>query len=112
MKDRLRHLRHLIEELSILQRQTLARIFASLMAMGLISAASHFTLDEGYRSKGLVFLLAVLPAAPMLAILLFLGRYLAGESDEFIRMMVIKSLLWGAAVTVVGDMTQSVLVAL
>lgn len=109
MKNRLRVA---FKQLSTLQRQTLNRIFASLMAMGLISIASRFTLEEGYRTRGLVFLFAILPAVPMLLILLFLGRYLARESDEFVRMMVVKALLWGAAVTVAGDMMQSALVAL
>jgi hypothetical protein len=83
-----------------------------MMLMVVIPQASHFTFEYGFRAKTLVFLFAVLPAIPMFAIILLLGRYLARESDEFIRMMVIKALLWGAAVTVAGDLIQSALVAL
>jgi hypothetical protein len=82
------------------------------MLMAVLSTAPHFTVEYGYRTKTFLFLFAVLPAIPMFAIFLLLGRYLARESDEFIRMMVIKALLWGAAVTVTGDMMQSALVAL
>jgi hypothetical protein len=109
MKNRLRVA---FQRLSPLQRQTIIRIFASMMLMAVISTASHFTFEYGCRAKALVFLFAVLPAIPMFAIILLLGRYLARESDEFIRMMVVKALLWGAAVTVAGDMMQSALVAL
>jgi hypothetical protein len=109
MKNRLRNR---FKDLSLLQRRTLSLIFANMVLMGLISATSHFAFEYGYRAKPLVALFAALPAIPMFAIILFLGRYLARECDEFIRIMVVKSLLWGAAVTVAGDMTQSALVAL
>lgn len=108
MKNRLRIA---IQSLSPLQRQTIIRISASMILLAVISTTSHFTPEYGCRAKALVFLFAVLPAIPMFAIILLLGRYLARESDEFIRMMVVKSLLWGAAVIVAGDMMQSALVA-
>jgi hypothetical protein len=109
LRDRLRNG---LKQLSTLQRGTINRIFANMMLMALISAASHFRSEYGYGAKTLVFLFALLPAIPMFAIIWLLGRYLAGESDEFVRMMVVKSLLWAAAVTVAGDMIQSALVAL
>jgi hypothetical protein len=105
-------LRNSFKNLSSLQRRTLGRIFVNLILMGAISAASHFILEGGHRTRFLVALFAALPAIPMLVIILLLGRYLASETDEFIRTMVVKSLLWGAAVTVAGDMAQSALVAL
>jgi hypothetical protein len=109
MKNRLRVA---YNRLSPLQRQTVNRIWAYLIVMGLISAADHFVLEYGDRAKALVVVFAVLPAIPTFAILIVLGRYLVRERDEFIRMMVVKALLWGAAVTVAGDMVQSALSAL
>ena len=109
MKDRIRNL---FRSLTSVQRRTLGLIFANMMLIGLISAGTHFALASSHRARALVVLFAALPAFPMLAIILLLGRYLVRETDEFIRMMVVKSLLWGAAATVAGDMMQSSLVAL
>jgi hypothetical protein len=109
MKNRLRVA---YNRLSLIQRRTVNRIAASLIAMGLISVANHFVLEYGDRARALVVVFAALPALPVFAVLIVVGRYLVRESDEFIRMTVVKALLWGAAVTVAGDMVQSALSAL
>ncbi len=44
----------------------------------------------------LVYTLAVLPAIPILAVLVALGRYLQEESDEYQRMLKVRSLLVAA----------------
>lgn len=43
----------------------------------------------------LVYLLAILPALPMVGSLVVVGLYIADESDEFERSIVVKSVLWG-----------------
>ena len=49
-----------------------------------------------YRPTGvLAYLLAVLPALPILGMLAVVGLYLAEEKDEFVRNMQIQSLLGG-----------------
>jgi hypothetical protein len=47
----------------------------------------------------LAYSLAVLPALPILGMLLVIGMYLAEEKDEFIRNMQIQSLLGGMGLT-------------
>ena len=47
-----------------------------------------------------VLLFSVLP---MIAIMLVIGRYLAGENDEFVRSLVIRSLLWGFGAAMIAD---------
>jgi hypothetical protein len=85
-------------------------ILANIILSGAISAVEFVT--RGYQTKPLVVLFAALHAVLLLAIIVLLGRYLVRETDEFIRMMVVKAMLWGAAITVAGDMMQSTLVAL
>ncbi len=68
----------------------------------IINTITSYTFGHGSPSKALTFLLDILPAIPTLAIILTLGRYLARETDEFIRMVVVQALLWGAAVDVVA----------
>ena len=42
-----------------------------------------------------VYLLAVLPALPLVGSLAVVGLYIAEESDEFERSIVVQSILWG-----------------
>jgi hypothetical protein len=49
-----------------------------------------------YHPTGVAaYLLAVLPALPIVAMIVFGGLYLAEEKDEFVRNVTIQSLLWG-----------------
>src|ERR1700724_1022388 len=41
------------------------------------------------------YLLAVLPALPLVASLAVVGLYIAEESDEFERSIIVQSMLWG-----------------
>lgn len=54
-----------------------------------------------------LYLLAVLPALPVLAVLVILARYLQEETDEYLRMLTVRSLLVAAgamlATIVVND---------
>jgi len=43
----------------------------------------------------IVYLLAILPALPMVASLAIVGLYVAEESDEFERSILVQSILWG-----------------
>jgi xanthosine utilization system XapX-like protein len=43
----------------------------------------------------LVYLLALLPALPLVASLAVVGIYIAEESDEFERSILVQSMLWG-----------------
>lgn len=47
----------------------------------------------------LAWILAVLPALPILAVIAFMGLYIKSETDEFIRAMLVESMLWGVGVT-------------
>jgi hypothetical protein len=42
-----------------------------------------------------VYLLAVLPALPLIGSLAIVGLYIAEESDEFERSVIVQSMLWG-----------------
>ncbi len=104
MKTRLRNR---CKGLSALQRRTILGISVNMLLLGTLTIA----LEHVHLSKAAFALFAMFPAFPMLAILFILGRYLARETDEFIRWTVVKALLWGAAATVAGDTLQSGLVA-
>jgi hypothetical protein len=103
LRQRRERIRELKRDLSSLQRQTLKRLWLIVMVMS--SAGCVFTTTDkgGNGTKAHATLYALLMAISIFAILITLGRYLAQEADEFIRMIVVKALLWGVAVSTAVD---------
>jgi len=72
---------------------------------GLIVLSSYFVLfpvaaylaDRSHPSGAVLFLLAALPALPILAVIVLMGRYLRDEKDEYKRDLAVRCLLWGTA---------------
>jgi hypothetical protein len=64
---------------------------------------------NAHPSPLLVGLLSALSVLPVLLAVWVAARYLKGEPDEFIRALVVRSLLWGFAVTMAGDAIAGVL---
>lgn len=88
---------------SPLQRWSMAK-FGSLMILAVVTlAVAHEAAEHSSVSKSLVMVLDLLPAVPILAMILVVSRYLTRETDEFIRLLVMRSLLWGIGTTMVAD---------
>jgi hypothetical protein len=67
------------------------------VAMGLYLVFLFMTVHmvrHGHPTGLLLWGLAILPALPLLAVLVTMGMYLREETDEFERMVVTESLLW------------------
>lgn len=62
----------------------------------------------GHPSPAAVLTLSMFSALPVLLAVWVAGRYLAAESDEFIRGLVMHALLWGFAATMAGDAVAAV----
>jgi hypothetical protein len=72
-------------------------IAAGLCMLFALAAAMSFRL--GHLSGMLAYPVAILPALPILGTLVLTGIYLAEETDEFQRNLLIQSLLGGIGVT-------------
>ena len=48
---------------------------------------------------GFKYVDAVLPALPIIGIFAALGRYLVEEQDEYVRMLMVRQILWASGVT-------------
>jgi hypothetical protein len=64
---------------------------------------------NAHPSPLLIGLLSALSVLPVLLAVWVAARYLKAEPDEFIRALVVRSLLWGFAVTMAGDAIAGVL---
>jgi len=47
--------------------------------------------------------IAVLSIAPLIATMIVVARYLRGENDEYLRNLVVESMLWGLGIVLVAD---------
>ena len=99
-----------LKNLTVLQLQTINRLMWSGICIVLIESASIHPNRFHIQNQSLLPLVEFLALIPMLGILYFVGRYLALETDEFVRTIVVKSILWAAAVIIVVDTLQSALV--
>jgi hypothetical protein len=47
----------------------------------------------------IAYLVAILPALPIIGIFGVIGRYLVEEQDEYVRMLMVRQILWASAFT-------------
>jgi hypothetical protein len=97
------------KNLSPLQRRSLAQFGGIVGATGSVTLMVHQAIEHAHLSLAAICGLAVLAAIPVGALILIAGRYLARETDEFVRMLVVKAMLWGFGVTMVTDTIYSYL---
>jgi hypothetical protein len=69
---------------------------APTMALYLVLIfVSQWSFHHLHPSGLVVYVLAVLPALPLIGSLAIVGLYIAEESDEFERSILVQSMLWG-----------------
>ena len=70
-------------------------IWLSLIYALLLVAAVY-----GFKHKlvpgGLTYIVAILPALPVIGMFTAIGRYLVEEQDEFVRMLMVRQTLWAS----------------
>src|SRR5437868_15545274 len=50
-------------------------------------------------SGAVAWIVAVLPAIPIVGIFIAIGRYLVEEQDEYVRMLMVRQILWASGFT-------------
>ncbi|MGC9291282.1 MAG: hypothetical protein ACP5EP_00970 [Acidobacteriaceae bacterium] len=86
-----------------LQRRSLLLVSVAILIFVALTEAGYYGFRHGHPSIAFVILLAILPAVPVVFVIRVVGRYLAEEKDEFVRMLVVQAMLWGFGVTMVLD---------
>ena len=94
--------------LNPLQRRSGTRFGTFLILTMLTFVAARTVGEPALVSKQVLRLIELLPAIPVGAMIFVVGRYLKQETDEFVRMLVTQSLLWGLGVTMIGDIVFGV----
>ena len=81
----------------------LKRYNGRVIWLSLFYAAFLLVAVYGFKHQlvpdALKYVIAVLPALPIIGIFAALGRYLIEEGDEYLRMLMVRQILWASGLT-------------
>ena len=89
-------------QMSPLQRRSI-RIFAGCLLLMVFIELIWLEFARHNPSIVVISVFAILPAIVIAAMIAAVGRYLALENDEFVRALVVSSILWSFGVIMVAD---------
>jgi hypothetical protein len=89
--------------ISPFQRNSMRKVGAMLAACVSISASFPALLNNSSISPTAKSVMGILTVLPIIGVLLVVARYLSGETDEFLRNLVVQSILWGFGLVMVTD---------
>src|ERR1700674_332361 len=84
---------------SLAQRRFVIRMVAAAGFCVLFASVAAIAFHHGHLSGALAYLVATLPAFPIVGALVGTGAYLTDETDEFQRNLLVQSLLGGIGAT-------------
>jgi hypothetical protein len=96
--------------LTAFQRRSIQLIGSMLGFCVAIGVGPHVLLERHHFSTAAYFGIAVLATIPIIGTLIIISRYLAGEKDEYLRSLVVQSILWGFGVVMIVDTLLAYLV--
>lgn len=76
-------------------RRYLSRFIPTMVAYVVVLLFATWAIHRFHPTGALLDGLAVLPAVPIIGIIVVVGLYLTEEKDEFLRNLQIQSMLWG-----------------
>ena len=89
--------------LSTYQRRSLRTIETMMGICIAVSILLLAVLERHNLSMPLRYGIALLAIAPILPTIFLIARYLRGEKDEYMRNLVVESMLWGLGLVLVAD---------
>jgi len=92
-----------------LQKRTTRLLGCALLVTVAITFLIRHVSSFNHTSPLVGCMFAILSVLPVIFAVWIVGRYLSREPDEFIRLLVMRALLWGIAVTMAGDAIVGVL---
>jgi hypothetical protein len=76
-------------------RRYIYRLAPTMLVYLVFLYIAQWTFHHHHPTGIIVYLLAILPALPLVGSLAIVGLYIAEESDEFERSIIVQSMLWG-----------------
>jgi hypothetical protein len=76
-------------------RRYISRLLPTMLLYVVFLFFAEWMFHHVHPTGVVVYLLAVLPALPLVGSLAVVGLYIAEESDEFERSIIVQAMLWG-----------------
>jgi hypothetical protein len=76
-------------------RRYIYRLAPTMATYLVVLFIARWTFHHLHPTGLVIYLLAILPALPLVGSLAVVGLYIAEESDEFERSIIVQSVLWG-----------------
>jgi len=80
-------------------RRYLIRFVPAMLSYVGVLSGSLWAIRNLTPEGPLLWALAVAPALPVIAVIAIMGLYLLEETDEFLRTVLVQSMLWGIGLT-------------
>ncbi len=90
------------KKMSPAAKRYLARFAPAMTAYVGLLFASIWWIKHQDPHGPLLWLLAIAPALPIIAVIAIMGLYVVEETDEFQRSILVQAMLWGLGVTLAG----------
>lgn len=87
------------QPMSLAGRRYMARFTPAMLGYVAVLCGSLWSITHLSPSGPMLWVLAVAPAIPVIAVIASMGLYLVEETDEFLRSVLVQSMLWGIGVT-------------
>ena len=87
------------------QRTSFFLFFTTCSFATLVNGLTGQLRNRFHPTGPALWLLALLPSLPVLAMIAVALRYFAREKDEFVRSLVAQALIWGVCITLAIDTT-------
>lgn len=97
------------KNLSRFQRRSLQLFSASIIFTAFLTMMTRTWFNDHHPTGPIAWLLALIPSIPFIATIIIAMRYLARETDEYIRTQVLLALLQGSLITLVCTVIYSLL---
>ena len=82
-------------------RRYMRRFLPAMLAYVVVLFGSLWSIRQLHPQGPLLWLLAVAPAVPIAGAITAMGLYLVEETDEFLRAVLVQSMLWGIGAVMV-----------
>jgi hypothetical protein len=87
--------------LTPIQRKTMQLIGAALGLAGSFTISFH-QIPVHHFLPATYFVIALIGSLPIIMTMVVIARYLVRETDEYLRSLVVRSLLWGFGITLIS----------
>jgi hypothetical protein len=90
------------QNITPLQRRCI-QLIGAMMAVCAGMTGIFPRIDRNHLSAATFYLIAIIAVTPIIGTLLVIARYLKSEKDEYLRHIVVQSVLWGFGTVMVLD---------